>query len=154
MNHFEEAVALMKDMYGHDMPMSLATAADDLVTVRVVDCFYDDGCFYCTTYGLSTKARQIAKNPHVSLCKDLFQCSGLAQNLGNPLEPQNAQIRNAVRQAFIGWYDKHAGENDPHACILKIRLTKAVLFGKTAKYVIDFDNRIAEKIAFVSDIVF
>jgi len=152
-NYYNEAINVMNEMYGKDVQMSLATSVDNMPSVRVVDLFYMDECFYATSYGLSNKANQIAKNPNISMCKGLFQCWGIATNIGNPLEDKNIKLREIVKEMFYLFYDKHVDEKDPNTCIIKIKLNKAVLFANDYKYIIDFENKVSSRSQFINDIV-
>ena len=53
---------------------------------------------------------------------------------------ENLHIMEILRQAFAAWYDNgHTNEADPNTCLLKIRLTDAVLFSNGTRYDIEFD---------------
>jgi general stress protein 26 len=44
-----------------------------------------------------------------------------------------------LRAVFAAWYTNgHTDENDPNTCILRVRLTDAVLFSHGTKYEMDF----------------
>lgn len=154
MNDFQRADAVLTTQLGHDVPMSLATGADGKVSVRVVDGYYENGRIYLTSHSLSKKALEIAKNPQVALCKDLFRAEGTARNLGNPLLPENREIREVLRRIFVSFYDRHVLESDPGTCIIRIDLSHAVFFDKTHKYTMDFAKKSAEILDYVNDIVF
>lgn len=154
MNYFDEAAAVLKDLYGHDVPMPLATINGKKANIRVIDVYYKDAAFYATTYGLSNKMKEIAKNPNVALNHNLFVAHGQGENAGNPLENHNKDLREELKQIFFSFYDKHVDEEDPNTCILKIALEDALLFANDYKYFIDFEKRTATKEKFVVDIVF
>jgi len=40
MNYFAEAGAVMKELYGHDVAMSLATVNESKANIRVVNAYY------------------------------------------------------------------------------------------------------------------
>lgn len=154
MNYFDEAVTVMKDLYGHDVAMSLATVNGDKANIRIVNTYYKDNVFYITTYGLSNKIKEIAKNPNVALNHNLLVAHGIGENIGNPLEEHNRELREELKQVFFNFYDKHVCEEDPHTCILKIVLTDAFVFANDYKYIIDFEQRTATREECVIDIVF
>jgi len=154
MNPFEQAEAFFSKEYGHDVPMSLATSEGDEVSVRVVDCYYEQGKLYLTSHSRSLKARQIAANPKVAVCRDLFRATGTAVNLGNPLLPQNKEIRETLRKVFVAFYERHVNEADPGTFILRIDLEKAEAYDPKHRYSVNFTTRTAEVVPCVNDIMF
>ena len=56
----------MKERFGKDSIIGLATTVDNIPYVRNVDAYYEDGAFYVLTYGLSNKMKQIEKEFVVS----------------------------------------------------------------------------------------
>ena len=59
----EKAQAILNERFGCDQLLSLATLDGDWPAVRTVNGYYEDGCFFVITYGLSNKMKQIEKNP-------------------------------------------------------------------------------------------
>ena len=153
MNYFNEAVSVMKELYGRDVAMSLATVNDDKPNIRVVNAYFKEDTFYITTYTLSHKMKEIVKNPYVALNHNLFVAHGMGKNIGNPLEEGNKNLREELKQVFCAFYDKHVCEEDPNTCILKIDLADALLFANNYKYLIDFNQKTATREDFVVDII-
>lgn len=52
-----EAQEIMKERFGHDTLLSLATVDGDQPFVRTVNAYYEDGAFYVITHGLSNKMK-------------------------------------------------------------------------------------------------
>lgn len=138
MSKYEEGLKLVEETFGNgkDNVISLATIAREpgadgkpRPVVRSVDAYYEDATFYAVTYAKSNKMLQIAENSEVSVagCSEMFTASGIAENLGWVLAPQNAEIRTKLRTAFSAWYDMANNEKDENCCILAIRLTKGTL---------------------------
>lgn len=155
MNEFEQGYRIVDETFGHgkDNLIALSTIALKMSesnrvrpVVRTVDAIYEDGVFYVSTYALSNKMRQIAENPEVSVAgfQDMFTASGIAENLGWVLAPQNAEIREKLRAAF-SWYDMANNENDENCCILAIRLTKGIMNVNHWEklYFLDFEHKTA-----------
>jgi len=141
MNKYDEAMSVMTERFGRDTLLSVATAAGERPSVRIVDAYYEDGAFYAVTYALSGKMTQIAANPEVAVCGEWFTAHGLGENAGHVRDERNAAIMRKVREAFAAWYDNgHTDESDPNTCLLRIRLTDGVLFNQGTKYKIDFVN--------------
>jgi len=71
--------------------MSLATALNDLVTVRTLTYVNDGLNIYFITDQHSKKCAQITANPRVSACIDNVQIIGKAEVLGKPLDEENKE---------------------------------------------------------------
>jgi len=83
MNYYNESIMVMKELYGRDVAMSLATVNGDKANVRVINAYYNENIFYITTYGLSNKMKEITINPNVALNHNMFVAHGLGKNIGN-----------------------------------------------------------------------
>ena len=139
MTDLEKALAIMDERFGRDRMISLATAVDNLPSVREVNGYYRDGSFYIITHALSGKMQQIAQNPRVAISGEWFSAHGLAENLGHVLKEENRELIFTLRQVFSSWYHNgHVDETDPNTCILRIRLTDAVLFKDGVQYKLNF----------------
>ena len=129
----------MDQRFGHDNLIALATLDGDTPSVRTVNAYYEDGCFYTVTHALSGKMRQIGINPKVAICGDWFTAHGSGENMGHILLPENADMADKLRTVFAEWYSNgHTNEADPNTIILRIRLTDGVLFWHGTRYEIDF----------------
>jgi general stress protein 26 len=153
MDIFKSATELMKEQLGHDVIMSLATCTESGVNVRNVDGYYKDGSVYVVTHSCSQKMKDIDSKSNVAICKDLMCAQGIGENLGNPKEESNRELREELKKIFVAFYDRHVNENDPGTCILKIILTNAVAFSQDTKYIIDYKSATATAIPFVNDII-
>jgi len=135
-----EAQAIMKERFGKDSLLALATAADGMPYVRTVNAYYEDGAFYVITYALSGKMKQIEQNPVVALCGDWFTAHGRGENLGWFSRPENKAIAAKLNNAFAAWINNgHNNFADENTIILKIQLTHGVLFSHGTRYDIDFE---------------
>ena len=63
---------ILKQRFGKDSLIALATVEDGIPYVRTVDAVYIDNAFYVVTYSLSGKMQQIAKNPTVAISGEWF----------------------------------------------------------------------------------
>lgn len=140
MKHFpEKAQQVMNQRFGHDSLISLATAENNIPSVRTVNALYQDGSFYVITYALSNKMKQIANNPQVALSGDWFTAQGVGENLGYVLAPENAALFSKLQEAFASWLDNgHTNLQDPNTCILRIRLESGVLYSQGERFDIRF----------------
>ena len=106
-NYFNEAAEVMRELYGKDTVISLATVNGEKAGIRMVNAYYKENAFYITTYALSNKIKEISKNPNVAINHSLLVAHGIGENLGHPLEEQNKTLREELKRAFIKFYDKH-----------------------------------------------
>ena len=101
--------------------------------------YYEDGSFYTVTYALSNKMKQIIKNSDVAICGEWFTAHGIGENIGHPRDEKNLELIIKLREVFKEWYyNGHTNEEDPHTCILRIRLTDGVLYSHGKKHEIEF----------------
>lgn len=136
-----EAMVILKERFGRDTLIALATSENNIPSVRTVNAYYEDGAFYVITYAKSGKMRQIKKNPSVAISGDWFTAHGVAQNLGHILLEENKQMAQKLRAAFASWYGNgHINEQDANTCILKIALTDGVLFSHGTRYDLVFSS--------------
>ena len=145
MQKYESAMEIMAERFGKDSLIAVATIDGERLHNRMVDAYYEDGAFYVSTYALSNKMKQIEANPQVAVCAiDWFSGHGIGRNLGWVLEPQNAEIRQKLREAFV-WYDEANNVQDKNCCILEIRLTDGMLIKDhhAVRYQMDFVSKTA-----------
>ncbi|MCL2362869.1 MAG: pyridoxamine 5'-phosphate oxidase family protein [Defluviitaleaceae bacterium] len=156
MNKYEEGMAILEEKFGggKDNIVALATIALEPTgdgrprpVVRDVDAFYEDGVFYVVTWGESSKMRQIAGNNEIAIAVAMgwFTASGIGENLGWAMKPENAEIRLKLRKAFERWYDMANNEDNENCCYLAIRLTQGIInINHHEKlYHMDFANKTA-----------
>lgn len=155
MSRYEEGLKLIEERCGNgkDNVISLSTIAMEPNTdgkprpyVRDVDAHYEDGVFYVTTWGTSTKMQQIAQNNEVafSVCLEWFSGNGIGENLGWVLDPKNAELRTKLRKTFAKWYDYANNEQDENCVILAIRITRCTVIKDhgAVRYNMDFVNKV------------
>lgn len=132
---------IMKERFGKDQIIAIATVQDGKPYVRNVDGYYEDGAFYVITYALSNKMKQIEENPHVAISGDWFTAHGKGVNLGWFGKEENKNIAEKLKKAFQEWIDNgHNNFDDENICILCIQLTDGILFSQGTRYDIDFTN--------------
>lgn len=134
-----EAERILRERFGRDSVVALATTEGGLPDVRCVNAYYENDAFYVVTYALSNKMRQIAAEPQVALAGDWFTAHGEAEDIGFFGSAENRELADGLRSAFEAWIDN--GDNDladPNTRILRIRLTDGLLFSHGVRYDIDF----------------
>lgn len=153
MDTFEKAKEVLTELFAKDCQFALATVKDNVPSLRYVDTFYDDGAFYVVTYGKSNKVEQLSENPSVALCDiRLVRFSGRAYNIGHPLEPKNAELREKLIKVFEPWYFAHNNENDENMCYVKIELETGFFYMDKTGYWVDFKERTASEFPFENPI--
>lgn len=134
-----DAQEILKERFGHDTLLSLATVDGSQPFVRTVNAYYENGAFYVITYALSNKMKQIAHNPQVAVCGDWFTAQSIGANLGSFGKPENRELAETLRRVFAAWIDNgHNDFSDENTCILCVRLTHGVLFSHGTRYDLDF----------------
>ena len=63
------AAEIMKERFGRDQLIALATCAEDVPSVRTVNAYYRDGYFYIVTYALSRKMKQSRRRRRAPRCR-------------------------------------------------------------------------------------
>ena len=135
MNWNQEAEEIMRERFGGDALMALATCRENIPSVRTVNATYLEGCFYIITHGLSRKMEDIQKNPTVALSGEWFTCRGTAESLGWFCREENKALAAHLRQAFASWIDNgHNDFADENAIILQVRVTDAVLLSHGRRF--------------------
>lgn len=134
-----EAEKIMIERFGNDNVISLATSENNIPSVRYVNAFYENGAFFVLTYALSNKMNQIKQNPVISIAADWFTASGIGENLGYFGSEQNKELAGKMKSKFSEWIDNgHNNFEDENTIILKLKLTRGVLFSNGTRYDIEF----------------
>lgn len=130
-----EAEAIMKERFGKDTVIALATAEDGIPYVRNVNAYYEDGAFYIITYALSNKMKQLEKNPVAAITGEWFTAHGKGVNLGWFGKKENREVSGKLRDAFHEWIDNgHNDFDDENTIILCIELTDGLLLSHGTRY--------------------
>lgn len=138
-DHIKKGLEIIKERFGRDTIISLATFDGKRTSVRMVNSYYEDGSFYTITYALSNKMKDINGDSKVAICGEWFTAHGVGENMGYVCDEKNLEIAVKLRAAFSEWYSNgHTDESDPNTIILRIRLTDAVLLSHGTRYDIDF----------------
>ena len=126
---------VLRERFGRDSLIALATVDGDTPHVRAVNACYVDGAFYVVTHVQSGKMKQIAENAKVALCGEWFTGHGTGENLGHVLREENRKLMDILRPAFAAWYSNgHINESDQDTVLLRITLTDGVLMKHGKRY--------------------
>ena len=154
LNLYDESLNDLNQIFGKDIQYALSTINQNKPYVRIIDGFFKNGSIYITSYALANKVCHINSNQNVSLCYKLNQFQGVCSNIGHPLKEENKEIRNRLKSVFHLFYEKHVDESDINTCILKVDLSKALMFAKDQKYDIDFINKSIIVTDYIDDMVY
>lgn len=131
----QEAEKIMKERFGKDTVISLATVDNHIPWVRYVNAYYEDGAFYTITYALSNKMKHIENNPVVAIAAEWFTAHGKGFSLGYFGKKENHEIAGKLRRAFAEWIDNgHSDFDDTNTIILCVELTDGLLFSHGTRY--------------------
>jgi len=134
-----KAESILRERFGKDTLLALATLDGARPAVRTVNGYYADGSFYTITYALSGKMKQIAANAEVAVCGEWFTGHGVGESLGPLGDVKNKALKETLRTVFAAWYGNgHIDEADPNTVILRVRLTDGVLMSHGTRYELDF----------------
>lgn len=153
MSVFETSLRILDELFSRDFQFALATAQQNIPSLRMVDTFYDNGAFWIVTNRKSRKVQDIQSNPQVALCSYLYSFSGKAFVAGHPLEQANKKIREKLVKAFAPWYFAHNNEEDEDMCYLCVKPTSGFFFKDGTGYKVDFEKQEAKTFPFEPDIV-
>ena len=131
----EEAKKTMKERFGKDTVMALATMENGMPSVRYVNAYYEDGAFYIITNARSGKMRQIKKEPRVALAGEWFTAHGMGIDLGYFGKEENRGVAEKLKQVFSQWIDNgHNDLGDENTIILCVKLTDGILLSHGTRY--------------------
>jgi len=140
-NLSKEVETILRERFGKDSLVALATTIGGVPYVRNVNAYYEDGSFFVLTHGLSNKMKQIEVNPKVAIAGDWFTAQGNGVNMGYFGKEENKAIAEKMRAVFAAWIDNgHNDFSDVNTCILRIELTHGLLFSHGRRYEIDFSG--------------
>lgn len=77
-----EAEKIMRERFGKDSIIALATVEGSMPCVRNVDAYYENGAFYIITHALSNKMKQLAQNPNAAIAGEWFNAHETGASLG------------------------------------------------------------------------
>ncbi len=130
-----EAEQIMKERFGKDSLIALATEENGVPHVRYVDAYYENGCFYIITHALSNKMRQMKDNPLVAIAGEWFTAHGKGIDLGYFGKVENRQIAKRLKEVFADWIDNdHNDLSDENTVILCVELTDGLLLSHGKRY--------------------
>lgn len=101
----EDAEKIMRERFGKDTVIALATVENEVPSVRYVNAYYENGALYIITYALSNKIKHIESNPAVAIAGEWFTAHGKGINLGYFGKEENHGIAEKLKHVFSEWID-------------------------------------------------
>ena len=131
-----EAEQIMKERFGKDNVIALATEQNGRPYVRYVNAYYEDGSFYIITHAEFAKMKQISNNSIVAIAGEWFTAHGRAIDMGYFGKPDNQRMAQRLREVFAEWIDNgHNDFTDRNTIILRIELLDGLLLSHGTRYV-------------------
>lgn len=112
---------IIKEKYQNDTIVLIATAKDNVPTVRSVDSFFFDGSFWIVTDLSCNYVKEIQSNENVMISDgghNRFWCKAIVA--GHPLDPDNATVREVFLRVFSNWYKQVNNEDSKTVCYIKV----------------------------------
>jgi Pyridoxamine 5''-phosphate oxidase. len=109
-----------------DMTITLATAAEGRVTMRVVSPVYYEGAILIFTSPNSKKYKQLRANPNCCIAARGFFAEATAEFRGATMLTENKALRDSYREKFPGAFaegDEFGGMNDEFVLMHPARLS-------------------------------
>jgi len=116
-----EISSIIKERYSNDTVLLIATAKDNVPSVRCVDTFYFEDSFWIVTSLDCNYVKEIQSNEYVMISDaghNRFWCK--AQITGHPLDYHNQSIREVFLKVFHHWYKEVNNENLDSVCYIKV----------------------------------
>lgn len=135
----KKAEALLTQRFAEEKLLALATAENNIPSVRQVNACYVDGAFYTLTARGSSKLRQIAQNPAIALSGHWFSGQGFAFDLGWAYAPENIELAKRLLPAFEGWLAEESLDLPKEAVhLLQLRLCRGRILDSGQAYAFSF----------------
>lgn len=131
----EEAEKIMKERFGKDSVIALATVENEVPYVRYVNAYYENGAFYIITHALSNKMKHMENNSAIAIAGEWFTAHGNGINLGYFGKEDNYEIAEKLKKIFAEWIDNgHNNFDDENTIILCVELTSGLLLSHGTRY--------------------
>jgi len=140
---------ILKEKYSDDTILLIATAKDNVPSVRSVDTFYHDGSFWIVTDLSCSYVKEIQSNKHVMISDgghNRFWCN--AEVAGHPLDEGNKAIREVFMKVFHNWYKEVNNEELKSVCYIKVTPHK----GYVHKDKLGYSFNVSEDTVVIKDI--
>ena len=117
-----DRVSQFYEVMKREMGVTLATAADQRVTMRTVSPVYYEGGILIFTDPDSLKYRQLKENPNCCIAAGNFFAEARAEFLGATMAEANADRREAYCEKFPGAFDEGVAMGGRDAEFIQFKL--------------------------------
>ncbi|MFP4286927.1 MAG: hypothetical protein ACLFRI_04440 [Candidatus Izemoplasmataceae bacterium] len=134
-------INILEEKYSNDTILLIATAKDNVPSVRSVDSFYYEGSFWIVTDTRCNYVNEIQSNDYVMISDgghNRFWCK--AYVVGHPLEQKNQSIREVFLKVFKNWYKEVNNEKNLSVCFIKVIPYKGYIHKDKIGYTFDINN--------------
>ncbi len=137
------SLSVMAEHFGRDRQYSFVTVNNGVPSVRIVDCYYEGGCFYMMTNRLSEKMKHIAVSADIALCgDDMFFCNGRVENMGYIYSEQNTPLTERLKVIFTAWFDSIYGSWGEDMILLRIKPSTCHFRADGKPYDVEFSEAV------------
>ncbi len=134
-------IDIFKERYNKDTVLLIATAKDNVPTVRCVDSFYYDDSFWIVTDLSCNYVKEIQSNEHVMISDgghNRFWCKAIVA--GHPLDEHNKSIRDVYLKVFHNWYKEVNNEDIQSVCYIRATPYKGYIHKDKLGYSFNMDD--------------
>lgn len=134
-------IEILKERYSEDSILLVATAKENVPTMRSVDTFYYDGSFWIVTDLRCNYVKEIQSNKFAMVSDgghNRFWCH--AEVAGHPLEEKNKEIREVYMKVFHNWYKEVNNEELKSVCYVKVTPYKGYIHKDKIGYTFDIEE--------------
>lgn len=113
-------IDIISEKYQNDTILLIATAKDNVPSVRSIDSFYYDDSFWIVSDLRANYVQEILNNENVMISDgghNRFWCK--ASVTGHPLQTHNESIREVYMKVFHHWYKEVNNEALDTVCYIK-----------------------------------
>lgn len=132
---------ILKDRYSKDTILLIATANNNVPSVRCVDSFYYEGSFYIVTDTRANYVKEIINNKYTMISDaghNRFWCE--TEMIGHPLKEENKDIREVFLEMFHHWYKEVNNEDLETVCFIKATPYKGYLHKDKLGYTFNIEE--------------
>lgn len=136
---------IIKKRYDKDTVLLIATAKDNVPSVRCVDSFYYEDSFWVVTDLSCNYVKEIQSNSNVMISDgghNRFWCK--AEITGHPLDDQNKSIRNHYLKVFHNWYKEVNNEELKSVCYIRVTPYKGYIHQDKIGYTFNFNDQVVK----------
>ena len=132
---------ILNERYYSDNVLLIATAKDNVPSVRCVDSFYYEGSFWIVTDLNCNYVKEIQNNEYVMISDgghNRFWSKAII--VGHPLDKNNESIREVFLNVFLHWYKEVNNEKIDSVCYVKVTPYKGYLHKDKKGYSFNMDE--------------